>query len=69
MTCVICRHGDTKDGHATVTLQRGETIVIIKDVLAETEENDDEHRARHERERPNDAEDDIRRQDGLTRGS
>ena len=29
VTSVICRHGDTQDGHATVTLQPGETIVII----------------------------------------
>ena len=39
MTCVICRHGDTKDGRTTVTLQRGETIDIIKDVPAEICEN------------------------------
>ena len=32
-----------KDGHATVTLQRGETIVIIKDVPAEICENCSEY--------------------------
>lgn len=39
MRCVICKHGDTKSGKTTVTLQRGETIVIIKDVPAEVCDN------------------------------
>jgi len=33
--CVICESGDTRPGTATVTLQRGETTVLIKDVPAE----------------------------------
>ena len=43
MTCVICRHGDTKDGRTTVTLQRGATTVIVKDVPAEICENCSEY--------------------------
>ncbi len=35
MKCVICKHGETRPGTATVTLERGKTIVIIKDVPAE----------------------------------
>ena len=35
MKCVLCRHGDTAPGKATVTLQRGESTVIIKAVPAE----------------------------------
>jgi len=35
MKCVICRQGDTAPGKVTVTLQRGETTVVFKDVPAE----------------------------------
>ncbi len=35
MRCVICKHGETKPGHVTVTLDRGETTVILKGVPAE----------------------------------
>ncbi|MDN5870864.1 MAG: type II toxin-antitoxin system MqsA family antitoxin [Nitrococcus sp.] len=35
MKCVICKTGDVADGTATVTLQRGETIIVIKDVPAQ----------------------------------
>lgn len=35
MKCVICKTGDLEDGAATVTLQRGETTVIIKEVPAQ----------------------------------
>jgi YgiT-type zinc finger domain-containing protein len=37
--CVICRQGETKAGTVTVTLQRGETTVIIKGVPAQVCEN------------------------------
>jgi len=33
--CVLCKHGDTKPGNVTVTLQRAATTVIIKEVPAE----------------------------------
>ena len=39
MRCSLCRHGDTRTGEVTVTLQRGRTIVIVKDVPAEVCEN------------------------------
>lgn len=39
MKCVICKHGATHPGKTTVTLERGETIVIIKDVPAEICDN------------------------------
>jgi YgiT-type zinc finger domain-containing protein len=39
MICTLCRHGDTHPGFATVTLQRGETTVIVKQVPADVCEN------------------------------
>jgi YgiT-type zinc finger domain-containing protein len=35
MKCVICKHGTTKAGRATITLERGGTAVVIKGVPAE----------------------------------
>lgn len=39
MRCVLCKQGDTRPGNVTVTLQRGDTTVIIKGVPAEICEN------------------------------
>jgi YgiT-type zinc finger domain-containing protein len=39
MKCVLCKHGDTRQGEVTVTLQRGGTTVILKGVPAEVCEN------------------------------
>jgi len=39
MTCLLCKHGETHPGKATVTLQRGETTVILKNVPADVCEN------------------------------
>jgi YgiT-type zinc finger domain-containing protein len=39
MRCTLCKHGETKPGKVTVTLQRDETTVIVKDVPAEVCEN------------------------------
>ncbi|MGM0620311.1 MAG: type II toxin-antitoxin system MqsA family antitoxin [Bacteroidota bacterium] len=39
MECVICKNGRTHKGKTTVTLERGGTIVIIKDVPAMICEN------------------------------
>lgn len=39
MRCVLCRHGDTRPGRVTVTLRRGGTTVIVRDVPAEVCEN------------------------------
>jgi YgiT-type zinc finger domain-containing protein len=34
MTCVICRHGETRDGTTTVTLERGGLTLVVKGVPA-----------------------------------
>ncbi len=39
MKCVLCRNGDTQPGEVTVTLQRGESLIIFKHVVAEVCEN------------------------------
>ena len=39
MNCVVCKHGETRPGQVTVTLQRGATTVILKQVPAEVCEN------------------------------
>lgn len=39
MRCVICKHGETKPGKTTVTLQRKDTIVIVKEVPGEVCDN------------------------------
>ena len=39
MKCLICKNGDTQPGKVTVTLQRGDTIVIVKEVPAKVCEN------------------------------
>jgi len=35
MTCLFCKHGKSAPGTTTVTLERGATTVIIKQVPAE----------------------------------
>jgi len=35
MKCVICKHGETALGEATVTLQRGESTIVLKNVPAD----------------------------------
>jgi YgiT-type zinc finger domain-containing protein len=35
MKCTICKHGVTSEGAVTVTLQRGDSIIIIKKVPAQ----------------------------------
>jgi YgiT-type zinc finger domain-containing protein len=39
MSCVICRNGTTRGGSVTVTLQRGETTVILKQAPADICDN------------------------------
>lgn len=39
MNCVICRHGVTTPGFVTVTLTRGDSTVVFKEVPAEVCEN------------------------------
>lgn len=43
MKCVICRHGETNPGDVHVSLQRGRTIVVVRDVPAEVCENCQEY--------------------------
>ncbi len=43
MKCAMCMHGNTAPGEVTVTLQRGDCIVITKNVPAEVCENCGEH--------------------------
>lgn len=39
MKCVICKTGEPHPGKATVTLQRGRTVVVVRDVPADVCEN------------------------------
>ena len=34
MKCVICKQGETAPGKATVTLERGRTVLIVRNVPA-----------------------------------
>ncbi|HEX6818562.1 MAG TPA: type II toxin-antitoxin system MqsA family antitoxin [Ktedonobacterales bacterium] len=43
MNCVICKLGGTHHGHTTDVLQRDITIVVIRDVPADTCDNCDEY--------------------------
>jgi len=42
MKCPVCRHGETRAGRATVTLARGDSTLVFKDVPDEVCENRDE---------------------------
>jgi YgiT-type zinc finger domain-containing protein len=35
MKCVICKHGETEPGRATLSFQEGDTTVIVKEVPAD----------------------------------
>jgi len=39
MKCVVCKHGETRPGHTTVTLERGGGALVIRKVPAEICEN------------------------------
>lgn len=39
MKCIICKQGETSSGKVTVTLERGKTTVLIKEVPAQVCEN------------------------------
>lgn len=39
MKCVICKHGETHDGTVTVTLERGDAMLVFKHVPAQVCEN------------------------------
>lgn len=48
MKCVICKHGETRPGKATLTLERNETTLVIKGVPAEVCANCGEEYVREE---------------------
>lgn len=35
MRCVMCKYGETQPGTTTMTLERGETTIVVKNVPAE----------------------------------
>jgi YgiT-type zinc finger domain-containing protein len=37
--CVICKHGQTKEGEVTITLNRGRCALVIRSVPAQVCEN------------------------------
>jgi YgiT-type zinc finger domain-containing protein len=37
--CVICRHGETKSGKTTVTLEHGDATLVVKGVPAQICDN------------------------------
>ena len=39
MKCIICKHGETKNGKTTVTLERGSATIVFKDVPAQICDN------------------------------
>ena len=39
MNCVICKNGTMSDGLVTVTLQRNESVIVIKNVPASVCDN------------------------------
>ncbi len=39
MKCTICKLGTTRPGTATITLERGDTTVLVKDTPAEVCDN------------------------------
>lgn len=39
MECVICKNGTTREGFATVTLEKEGSVIVIKDVPAQICEN------------------------------
>lgn len=39
MKCAICKNGETHSGTTTVTMTRGETTIVVKNVPAEVCDN------------------------------
>lgn len=35
MTCIVCKNGSTKPGKVTVSVDKGKTVVMIREVPAE----------------------------------
>lgn len=43
MKCVLCKTGETQPGTVTVTLERNQTVIVIKDVPADVCQNCSEY--------------------------
>jgi len=39
MKCMICKHGETKQGTTTVTLEKGSSTIVFKEVPAQVCDN------------------------------
>lgn len=39
MTCVICKHGETKPGTTRIAVERGQTVLVVRGVPAQVCEN------------------------------
>jgi len=39
MKCMICKHGETKEGTTTVTLEKGGSTIVFKEVPAQICDN------------------------------
>jgi YgiT-type zinc finger domain-containing protein len=39
MKCVVCKHGETKQGSTRVSLERGNTVLVVREVPAQVCEN------------------------------
>jgi len=39
MKCMICKHGETKQGTTTVTLEKGNSTIVFKEVPAQICDN------------------------------
>lgn len=39
MKCVICKHGETRPGNTTLTLERNNTTLVVKGIPAQICEN------------------------------
>ncbi len=48
MKCVLCKNGETKPGKVTTTLQRDETVIVVKEVPADVCENCGEYYISHD---------------------
>jgi len=39
MKCMICKHGETKQGTTTITLEKGSSTIVFKEVPAQVCDN------------------------------
>ena len=39
MKCIICKHGETQEGTTTVTLEKGDSTIVFKEVPAQICDN------------------------------